>query len=83
MYQLDKRYPLAQQYFQDALDELSFIQKHLGNQSMKHMIQLGIANALFGQDKVTEANQKLETILKEVKNEAEKSFIESQYAGNI
>ena len=83
MYLSDKRFPLAQQYFQDALDELSFIQKHLGNQSMKHMIQLGIANALFGQDKVTEANQKLETILKEVKNETEKSFIESQYAGNI
>jgi hypothetical protein len=83
MYLLKKNYPLAQTYFQNSLDELSFVQKHLGNQSMKHMIQLGISNALFGQNKITEANEKLEAILKEIKTDAEKSFIEKQYAGNI
>lgn len=83
MYLINKKYPLAQIYYEKAYDELSMLQKHWGGKHMKSMIRLGIANAMFGDNKPAQAQQLLSEILRDVKTDAEKKFIKSQYAGNI
>lgn len=81
MYLLGKKYGLAQTYFESALSELSFLQMHLGNKSMKSMIRLGIANAMYHQNKEAEAIKLVGEILMETNNDAESSFIRSQFVG--
>jgi hypothetical protein len=83
MYLINKKYPLAQIYYEKAYDELSMLQKHWGSKQMKSMIRLGIANAMFGDNKKAQAKLLLLEILEDVKTDAEKKFIKSQYAGNF
>ncbi len=83
MYLVNKKYSLAQIYYEKAYEELSLLQKHLGSKQMKSMIRLGIANAMFGDNKTAQAQLLLLEILEDVKTDAEKNFIKSQYAGNF
>jgi len=83
MYYQNKNYPLAERYYKDAYGKLSLLQKYWGDNSMKNMIRLGIANALHGQNKKAEAQNLIGEILADAETDYEKSFIKSQYAGNI
>lgn len=83
MYLLAQKYQLAHDYFTKAENELSVLQKHWFNKSMKHLIQLGKANALYGDDKKIDATELLGKILADAKTDAEKAFLWSQFAGNI
>jgi tetratricopeptide (TPR) repeat protein len=83
MYLVNKKYSLAQIYYEKAYDELSPLEKHWGSNYMKNIIRLGIANSMFGDSKKAQAQQLLEEILKGVKNDEEKKYIKKQYAGNI
>lgn len=83
MYLRNKKYSLAQFYYKQAYDELSLMQQHFGDQSIRHLINLGIANAMYGQSKKSEAQELVQRILKDIETDDEKSVIRSQYAGNI
>lgn len=83
MYLIHKKYALAETYYEKAYDKLAMLQKHLGDKSMKKAIRMGIANAMYGQNRKAEAKQLLEKILKDAKTNDETSFLRSQYAGNL
>jgi len=83
VYLRNENYPQAQLYYDKAYDELSWWQTYFGDKSMKNQIRLGSANALYGQNKKIEAQKLFKKILADIKTDAEKSFVESQYAGNI
>jgi tetratricopeptide (TPR) repeat protein len=83
MYLLKKKYALAQSNYEKAYDELSLVQKYVGNKSIKNIIRLGIANAMYGQNNKSEARKLLEKILSDAKSDTERSLIRAQYAGNI
>jgi len=83
MYYQNKRYKLAESYYKKAYGNLSFLQKSLGDRSMKNSIRLGIANAMYGQNEKPKAQELFDEILADVKTDDEKAFIKSQYVGNI
>lgn len=83
LYFVNKEYKSAQSYYEKAYDELSLLQKYWGTNSMKNMIRLGVANAMYGQNEKAKAQDLVDRILADAKTDEEKSFIKSQYAGNI
>jgi tetratricopeptide (TPR) repeat protein len=83
MYLLDHNYSMAEAYFNNAYEKLSIFQKHIGSNSIKSTIRIGIANALYGQNKKDEAIELLGKILSDTKDKSERDYIMSQYAGQI
>lgn len=83
MYFSHKKYGLAQRSYEKAYDELSLAQKHLGSKSMKQTIRLGIANALYAQDRMDEAQELIGDVLADAETDAERTILKSQYVGNI
>lgn len=83
-YFTNKRYVKAKQYYEKAYDELGFLQKHFFGKQLRHIIQLGIANSLYAQNKKISAYHKYKDILEDIDEEDtnERNNIEQQYLGN-
>jgi tetratricopeptide (TPR) repeat protein len=83
-YFTSKRYVKAKQYYEKAFEELGFLQKHFFGKQLKHTIQLGVANSLFSQNKITSADKVYQEIIADIdeENDNERKNIKDQYLGN-
>ena len=77
----NKRYSEAKKYYEKANDELNIFQTYFAN-SLKHTIQLGIANSLYQDFKIEEANKIYNQLIKDIKEDQEQEMIKAQYLGN-
>jgi len=82
-YLLAERYDNARTYYQYALDELSILQKYLGNKQIFNMVRLGIANAMYGKKQMKESEELFLKILDSADDEKARLFYKNQYAGAI
>jgi tetratricopeptide (TPR) repeat protein len=76
----NKRYSKAKEYYEKANNELNLFQTYF-SKSLKHTIQLGIANSLYQDLKIEEANKVYYKLLEDVGEEKEKEMIIQQYLG--
>lgn len=83
LYLLNANYPQAEFYFKLALDKTSMLQKYFGKNQMSNMIKLGIANAVYGQNKMKKADEMFIKIIAESENAGEIDFFRNQYAGSL
>jgi len=83
-YFLNKRYVKAAQYYQKADEELGLLQKYFFGKQLRHVIQLGIANSLYMQNKTEDANEEFKNIIEDIDedNIDEKTTIKEQYLGS-
>lgn len=86
-YFMNKRYKEAKQYYMKALKNLGFLQKHLFGKQLKHTIQLGIANSLYAENKITSADKMFQGIKDDIdiddsKGITEWNNISEQYLGH-
>jgi len=84
-YFLNGDYKRAERYYRKAFDELSILQKIFFGKQLKRLVQLGIANSLYAQGKVSEAHKIYNDIIEDIDkdNKEERQMIESQYWGNM
>jgi tetratricopeptide (TPR) repeat protein len=80
MYFYNKRYSKAKEYYEKANDELNLFQTYFSN-SLKHIVQLGIANSLYSDSKIEDAEKRYNEIIDNIDNEEEKARIKGQYLG--
>jgi len=80
----NKRYVKAKQYYEKAYEGLGFLQKHFLGEQLKHTIQLGVANSLYAQGKIVNANEVYTSIIEDLDDEdlSEMKQITEQYLGN-
>lgn len=76
----NKRYSKAKEYYEKANNELNLFQTYF-SKSLKHTVQLGIANSLYQDLKTEEANKVYNKLLEDVSDEKEKEMIIQQYLG--
>lgn len=76
----NKRYAKAKEYYEKAYEELNIYQTYFAK-SLKHTVQLGIANSLYMDSKIDNSKKIYEQILNDISNEEEKNRIKSQYLG--
>ena len=83
-YFTNKRYVKAKQYYEKAYTELGFLQKHFFGKQLKHTIQLGIANSLYAQNKIVNADGIYKDIIEDIdeENNNERENVMQQYLGN-
>ena len=67
----NKRYAIAKEYYEKAYEKLNLFQTYSSN-SLKHTVQLGIANSLYMDDKIDNANKIYHKILSDINSEEEK-----------
>lgn len=77
----NKRYSEAKNYYEKSNDELNIYQTYF-SKSLKHTVQLAIANSLYQDLKIEEADKLYTKIIKDIKEEQEQEMIKSQYLGN-
>lgn len=77
----NKRYAEAKNYYEKANDKLNIVQTYF-SKSLKHTIQLTIANSLYQESKIEEADKIYNQLMKDVKEEQEQEMIKAQYSGN-
>jgi tetratricopeptide (TPR) repeat protein len=84
LYFVNGRYVKARQYYENAKDELGFLQKHFFGKQLKHTIELSIANAMYKEGKVSTAQELYQEILDDIDEEDvdELKKIKEQYIGN-
>jgi hypothetical protein len=82
MYFNAKKYQEAQWWYEAAYKSIPFTQKHFGDQRVRNLVRLGIANSLHGQGKIAEANQVMNETLNDADDYDEKQSLLVQYAGN-
>ena len=71
---VNHRYVKAQQYYEKAVGDLGFLQKHFFGKRLKHTIQLGVANALYAQNKKVSANSMHQSIIEDIDEDNDRKF---------
>jgi hypothetical protein len=77
----DKQYSLAETEYKAALANRTLWNKYVSSNQLDNLIELGIANALYGQGQVREARTHLDKVLGRSDDKTAKDFYCSQYAG--
>ena len=79
-----QRFVEAQHYYEKALDNIGFLQKHFFGKDLKHTIQLSIANSLYAQYKRKKADEVYNDILSDIDEDNTKELqrIKTHYLGN-
>ena len=83
LYLINKRYDMARQYYEMAIQEMSWTQKYIGNKQMLNLIKLGVANSMFGKGEEFKSRELFNEIIKSCDNENQKKFFRSHYAATI
>ena len=82
LYFTNKRYVESEKYYEKAYDELGIFQKHFFGQQLVNIINLGKANSLYQQGKISKANELFIEIIEDCETDEEKQRIKSQFMGN-
>jgi hypothetical protein len=85
LYFINERYSKAEEYYRKAYDELGILQKNFFGKELKHVVELGIANSLYKQGKVSSAKEMFDDILNDIdseENSTEVNRIRDQYIGS-
>lgn len=82
LYFINHRYSKAEQYYTKAYEELSILQQHFFGAQLVHIIKIGIANSLYQQGKIKQANEVYQDIIDDIDEEKEKQQIKNQFIGN-
>lgn len=77
----NKRYSKAKEYYEKANNELNLFQTYF-SKSLKYTVQLGIANSLYQDSKIEEANKIYKELIEDISDEKEKEMIVQQYLGS-
>ena len=79
---LHKDYKKAEEYFNKAHDSLSFFEKHFLTNHLERVINIGIMNSQYLQDKIVDANELYKDTYSDADSPEEKASIKAQYLGN-
>ena len=81
-YFIHQRFVEAETYYRRAYKEMPRLTRHFdyfGRRDIRTPVELGIANSLYGQGKIEEADKIVDGLLKRVDTEEEKQVIRRQY----
>lgn len=77
-----KRYVKAEQFYQTAKDEMGILQRNFFGKKLVHIIDLGIANSLYGQGEKVKARKIYNDMTEDIDTDEEKIQLVSQFIGN-